>query len=57
MLREKGETNCPIFCDMEGYTLSAADIESLSHTIMEEIQIHRDRNLADYIPRSLNVQE
>ena len=37
--------------------LSAADIKSVFHTIMEEIQIHRDRNLADSIPIGPNFLE
>ena len=45
----------PAFCDMEGYMLSTAAIESLFHQILEEIQIYRDRNLAESIRRGLNV--
>ena len=55
LLKEKGKTNSPAFCDMEGYMLSTADIESAFHPIMAEIQIHRDRNLVESIPRGLNV--
>ena len=57
LLKEKGKTNCPEFYDMEGYMLSEADTEREFHLIMEEIKIHRDRNLADSIPRGLNVLE
>ena len=45
LLREEGKNNCPAFCDMKGYMLSAAAIESVFHPIMEEIKIHRDRDL------------
>ena len=57
LLKEEGKTNCPELYDMEGYMLSEADTESEFHLIMEEIRIHRDRNLADYIPRGMNVRE
>ena len=54
LLKEEGKTNCPVFCDMEGYMLSTAAIESVFHPILEEIQIQRDRNLEEYVPRALN---
>ena len=54
LLKEEGKTNCPALCDMEVYMLSAAATQSVFHPIMEEIQIHRDRNLADSIPRGMN---
>ena len=57
LLKEEWENNCPAFCDMEGYMLSAAAMESVLYPIPEEIQIHRDRNLADSIPRGMNVLE
>ena len=31
LLEKEGNTNCPAFCDMEGYMLSAAAIESMFH--------------------------
>ena len=37
--------------------LCAAATKSVFHPILEDIHIHRDRNLADSIPRGLNVQE
>ena len=57
LLKEKGKTNLPDFCDMKGYMLSAAAIDIMFHLILEEIQIHRYKNLLDSIPRCLNVQE
>ena len=57
LLKEKGKNNFPDFCDMEGYMLSVADIDSMFYPTLEEIQIHRNINLADCIPRGLNVWE
>ena len=37
LLKREGKTNCPSFCDMEGYMLSSADIDSVFQTILEEI--------------------
>ena len=45
VLKEYGKTNLLALCDMEGYMLYAASIESVFNSILEEIQIHRDRNL------------
>ena len=55
LLKEEGKTNCPDFCDMEGYMLSAAAIESVLHTILEEIQIHRYRNEAPFVTKRPNA--
>ena len=55
LLKEEGETNCPAFCDMKGYMMSATATKSVLHPILEEIQIHRNINLAESIPRCLNV--
>ena len=57
LLKEEGKTNLPKLYDMDCYMLSAAAIESVFHPIMEEIQIYRDINLDDSIPRDLNVRE
>ena len=57
LLKEEGGTNCPALCDMEGYMLSVATIEILFHPILEEILIHKDRNLEDSLPRGLNIRE
>ena len=37
--------------------LSASSIESVFHPILEEIQDHRDRSLADSIPSRLDVKD
>ena len=37
--------------------LSATAIESVFHSILEEINIYRDRKLTLFIPRGMNVQE
>ena len=57
LIKDEGNNNCPALCDMEGYMLYAAATESVFNPIMEDIHIHRDRNLAEYIPRGLNVRE
>ena len=57
LLKEQEKTNFPTFCDMGGYMLSADAIESVFHPFWEEIQIHRDGNLSDSIPRGLNVRQ
>ena len=57
LLKEEGKTNCPVFCDMEGYILYAAAIESVFHPILEEIHIHRDRNFVDSIHGGLSVRQ
>ena len=55
LLKEERKKNCPAFCDMEGYMLSTAAIESVFLPILEDIQIHRGIILVDSIPRGLNV--
>ena len=55
LLKKKGKTDCPDFCDMKGYMLSMDAIGNVFCPILEETQIHRYRNLAEYIPRGLNV--
>ena len=57
LIKTEGNNNCPAFCDMEGYMLYAAVIERMFHPIMGDIQIHRDRNLEESIPRGMNVRE
>ena len=57
LLKTEERTNCPEFCDEEGYMLSSSSIESVFHPILEEIQYHRDRILADSIPSGLDVKE
>ena len=57
LLKEEGETNSPDLCDMEGYMLSTAAIESVFHPILEDINICRDRNLAVSIHIGLNIRE
>ena len=57
LLNEEVKSNCPALCDMGCYMLSASAIDSKFHPILEDIQIHRDINLADSIPRGMNVQE
>ena len=55
LLKEERNTNYPASCDIQGYMVAAADIKSVFHSILEEIQIHRDRNLAESKHRGLNV--
>ena len=57
LLKEEVNTNHPTLCDMEGYMLSETATKRMINPIMEEIQIHRDKNLADSITRCMNVQE
>ena len=57
LIKEYGKTNHPAFFDMEGYMLYETAIKIVFHMILEEIHIHRDINLADSMPRYLNVQE
>ena len=51
------KTHLPALCNMGDYMLSAADIESVFHPILEDINICRDRNLVVSIPIGLNVRE
>ena len=55
LIKEEGKNNFPDLCDMEGYMLSAAAIESVLHTILEEIQIHRYRNEAPFVTKRPNA--
>ena len=57
LLKEEGGTNFPAFCDEEWYILSARACESVFHPILEEIQEHMTRSLADYIPIGLDNKE
>ena len=57
LLRAEGRTNCQAFFDKEGYMLLASAIESEFHPILEEIQEHRDRILADSIPSGIDSKE
>ena len=57
LLKAEGSTNCPEFCDEEGYMISASAIESLFYPILEEIQEHRDRSLSDSVPSSIDNNE
>ena len=57
LLKEEGKTNLPKLYDMDFYMLSAAAIKSVFHPIMEDIQIYRDINLDESIPRGMNVRE
>ena len=54
--KEEGGVNLPALFYMQCYMLYTDAIYSVFHKILEEIQIQRDRHLADYIPRCLNVQ-
>ena len=55
LLKEEGKTNSLAFCDMEGYMLSVDAIKSVFNPTLEEIKIHRDRNLSESIPKGMNV--
>ena len=45
-LKTEERRKFPEFCDEEGYMLSSSSIESLFHTILEEIQDPMDRSLS-----------
>ena len=49
LLKKEGNNNCPALCDMEGNMLSATATNIVYHPILENIQIHRDRNMVDAI--------
>ena len=46
LLKTEERTNFPEFCNEGGYMLSSSSIESVFHTILEEIQDNRYRSLA-----------
>ena len=54
LLKREGKTDCPAFCDEEGYQLSMSDIEAVMHPVLKDLQ--RDRDYKDVIPRGLNVE-
>ena len=55
LLKSEKKTNCPAFCDEEGYQLSAGDIERVFHPILEELQSSVNPTLAGLIPRGISV--
>ena len=57
LLKSEKKTNCPAFCDEEGYQLSAGDIERVFHPILEELQSSANPVLAGLIPRGISVVE
>ena len=57
LLKAEGSNNSPEFCGEEGYILSASTIEIVFHPILEKIQDHRYRSLADSIPSGLDAKE
>ena len=56
LLKEEGNNNCTYLCDMEGYMLYVDVTKSVFRPILEYIQIHRERNLANFIRRGMNVR-
>ncbi len=52
-LKGEGKTDCPAFCDDEGYQLYASTLESVIHPILRKMQ--RDPSHKDVIPPSLDV--
>ena len=54
-LRAEQLTNCPAFCDTNGYLLSVTDIEEIIHPILEELQGRGD--LEGVLPSNMDVQE
>ena len=53
LLKDEGKTDCPAFCDEEGYILYASVLEEVIHPILKRMQtdpLHRD-----VIPGSLDV--
>jgi len=55
LLQTERKTQCPAFCDEEGYMLSSSDIEGVFHPYLKEMQ-EEDR-YAELIPRGLTVEE
>ena len=55
LLREEGKTNCPAFCDEEGYQLSTLDLEAVMHPVIRKLQ--SDPAYPDAVPAGLNVEE
>ena len=55
-LKEEGNTsNCPAFCDEEGYMLTSASLEAVMHPILEEMQ--GMRRFEESIPVGLDVRQ
>jgi hypothetical protein len=55
VLRVEGKTNCPAFCDEDGYQLSTGDLEAVMHPVIRKLQA--DPSQPDVVPAGLNVEE
>ena len=55
VLRTEGKHSCPAFCDTEGYSLRASDIQAVFHPILEEMQAEERFN--EFLPRGLDVKD
>ena len=54
LLKQERKSNCPAFCDEDGYLLRATDLEGVIHPILKEMQNAPEH--LDVIPRSLDVK-
>ena len=54
LLRKEGKTDCPAFCDEEGFQLAMSDIEAIMHPVLKNLQ--KDRSFKDVIPKGLDVE-
>ena len=57
LLKLEKKTNCPAFCNEDGYQLSARDIERVFHPVLEELQSSANPNLAGLILRGISEVE
>ena len=53
LLKSEKRTNCPAFCDEEGYLLQASTLEGVIHPILREMQGTKQHR--DEIPSTLDV--
>ncbi len=54
LLKSEGKTNCPAFCDIDGFQLSMSDFEAVMHPMLKRLQ--NDPSYRDVIPRGLDVE-
>ena len=51
---EEQKSNCPAFCDKEGYMLKVQAVESIMHPILRQLQ--KQKEFLNYTPSKIEVE-